>query len=85
MNDSTEEGTRRAARRSKRRKRAKRGLSVINLVTLVFVALKLTGQIDWSWWWVLSPQWISLGFAIVAILVIWVAAGITNMVSGARG
>ena len=61
------------------------GLGGINLVTLVFISLKLTGQIDWSWWWVLSPQWISLGFAIVAILVIRVAAGITEMVSGARG
>ena len=22
---------------------------------LLFVALKLTGDIDWSWWWVVSP------------------------------
>ena len=28
------------------------------LLTLLFVALKLTGHIDWSWWWVLSPLWI---------------------------
>lgn len=24
---------------------------------LMFVALKLTGYVDWSWWWVLSPLW----------------------------
>jgi hypothetical protein len=30
------------------------------LLTVLFVALKLTGHIDWSWWWVLSPLWIGL-------------------------
>jgi hypothetical protein len=27
----------------------------LNIVTLVFVVLKLTGVIDWSWVWVLMP------------------------------
>ena len=27
------------------------------LLTLMFVYLKLTGQILWSWWWVLLPTW----------------------------
>ena len=35
------------------------------LLTLLFVALKLTGHIDWSWWWVLSPLWIGLGLIVV--------------------
>lgn len=30
---------------------------VIALV-FVFIALKVTEQVDWSWWWVLSPMWI---------------------------
>lgn len=30
------------------------------LLTLLFVGLKLTGFITWSWLWVLSPIWISL-------------------------
>jgi hypothetical protein len=29
-----------------------------SLLTIVFIVLKLTGQIDWSWTWVLSPIWI---------------------------
>ena len=28
------------------------------LLTVLFVYLKTTGQIDWSWWWVLCPLWI---------------------------
>jgi hypothetical protein len=31
----------------------------------LFLALKLTGYIDWSWLWVLAPLWIPL--AIVAV------------------
>ena len=25
--------------------------------TLLFTALKLTGFIDWSWWWITCPVW----------------------------
>lgn len=45
------------------------GIGFGGLLTLIFITLKLTHIIDWSWWWVLSPIWIS--FAIVgAILAI---------------
>lgn len=40
----------------------------IYALTLAFIVLKLTNAINWSWWWVLSPIWISL--AIYVILVI---------------
>jgi membrane protein YdbS with pleckstrin-like domain len=50
------------------------------LLTTLFVGLKLTGQIDWSWWWVLSPIWISLAFAIVVIAIaVLVAIIVENM------
>ena len=31
-----------------------------NLLTAVFVALKLCGEIEWSWVWVTSPFWIGV-------------------------
>jgi hypothetical protein len=34
------------------------GIEFSGLLTIVFVVLKLTGYIAWSWWWVLSPLWI---------------------------
>jgi hypothetical protein len=40
---------------------------------LVFLVLKLTDTIDWSWWWVTSPLW--LGFAILAGLAVIFGAG----------
>ena len=30
------------------------------MLTFIFVILKLTNSIDWSWWWVLSPLWLPL-------------------------
>jgi hypothetical protein len=33
-------------------------------LTLLFIGLKLSGMIDWSWWWVLAPLWGS--FALLA-------------------
>ncbi len=36
------------------------GLGFPGALTILFIALKLTGYIDWSWWWVLSPIWISI-------------------------
>lgn len=44
------------------------------LLTLVFIVLKLTNVIAWSWWWVLSPLWIPLCiFAIAVVFTIVIA------------
>lgn len=34
------------------------GIGFLGLLTVLFIGLKLTGYIDWSWWWVLSPLWL---------------------------
>ena len=41
-------------------------------ITIVFITLKLTGHIDWSWWWVLSPIWIT-ALIVMAILAVALA------------
>ena len=40
-------------------------IGLLNFLTVVFVILKLTGSIAWSWFWVLFPSIISLGIAII--------------------
>lgn len=45
----------------------------LSLLLVAFVVLKLCGVIDWSWWWVLSPLWIPLGFVILVLLVLGIA------------
>lgn len=35
-------------------------LGIWGLVFLVFLVLKLTGNLQWSWWWITSPLWLPL-------------------------
>lgn len=44
------------------------GIGFVGLLTIVFIVLKLLGKITWSWWWVLSPLWISAGFVLLVLL-----------------
>jgi hypothetical protein len=39
------------------------------LLTVLFVGLKLTGYITWSWLWVLSPIWINIALIILIIII----------------
>lgn len=43
------------------------GIGFVGLLTIVFTTLKLTGFIDWSWWWVLSPIWITLSILLTVL------------------
>ena len=36
------------------------GIGLTGVLFVVFLVLKLTGNIDWSWWWVTSPIWIPI-------------------------
>lgn len=48
----------------------KGGTSALFLLFLVFLILKLTGTITWSWWFVTMPLWIgfALGMALLAFV-----------------
>lgn len=49
------------------------GIGFIGLLTIVFITLKLTNYIDWSWWLVLAPIWfvVVVWFAVlIAVLVV---------------
>lgn len=46
------------------------GIGFPGLLALIFITLKLTHVIDWSWWWVLAPLWISLSL-FFTILLVW--------------
>jgi hypothetical protein len=50
------------------------GIGLSGLLTVLFVGLKLTGHITWSWWWVLSPIWISALIAIAIITILLIVA-----------
>lgn len=51
------------------------GVGFFGLLTLLFIALKLTGYITWSWWWVLAPFW---GPIVLFLLLVAFVATIEN-------
>jgi uncharacterized protein (DUF983 family) len=55
---------------SEKQKTTANGISFLSLLAILFIGLKLTNQIDWSWWWVLSPLWMPFAVGLpVAIIV----------------
>lgn len=54
------------------------GMGFTGWLALLFIALKLTGYLDWSWWWVLSPLWISLGVAVTFLVIAMVATAMAD-------
>lgn len=46
------------------------GIGICTLLTVLFVGLKLTDNIDWSWIWILSPMWLPAAVLLVIILVV---------------
>lgn len=51
---------------------------IAGVTALTFTVLKLTHVIDWSWWWVLSPLWITLLIVVAVVLVALVAAAVRS-------
>ncbi len=46
------------------------GIGFGGALFLVFLVLKLTGVIAWSWWWITAPLWIPFLILFVALILI---------------
>jgi hypothetical protein len=47
-----------------------------SLLAVLFIGLKLTGYITWSWVWVLSPIWIPAVVGLTIVAAVLVVAGV---------
>jgi hypothetical protein len=56
------------------------GIGFVGVLTIVFIVLKLTHVIAWSWWWVLSPLWIGALLSLAGLLLVLLVAGIAVLV-----
>ena len=54
------------------------GIGFAGLLAIVFITLKLTGYIAWSWWWVLSPLWIPLALVVTILLFVSIVGAATK-------
>ena len=59
------------------------GIGFAGLLTILFIGLKLTHVIAWSWVWVLAPLWLS--FAIVGVfMLLALVLGLIALIAGNR-
>lgn len=47
------------------------GLGFLEILLFIFITLKLTGVISWSWLWVLSPIWVPAGLIILIFSLVY--------------
>ena len=43
----------------------KHGVGIFELLTIIFIVLKLTGTIDWTWWQVFSPSIVAFSAGVI--------------------
>ena len=52
------------------------GIGLAGILFIVFLVLKLTGNITWSWWWITSPIWIPVAlfvsFFTIAVIIVYI-------------
>lgn len=48
-------------------------IGLLGFMFLIFLTLKLLGEITWSWWWVTAPLWGGVALWIIAfVLTVWI-------------
>lgn len=54
------------------------GIGFTGLLSLAFIVLKLTHYVAWSWWWVLSPIWLSAGIVVAFLIFCFLVIGVAS-------
>jgi len=53
-------------------------MGISEILTIIFVTMKLLGKIEWSWWLVLLPEIIGLAVYVLIVVSIIVSCNRTN-------
>ena len=56
-------------------------VNLTGILFIVFLVLKLTGVIEWSWWWVTAPLWCGVALWIVILVLVLLILLITWIIS----
>lgn len=54
------------------------------LMFLMFLGLKISGLIDWSWWWVFAPIWVPIGIFLCVLGLIGLYLVLTKAKNGGK-
>lgn len=58
------------------------GISLSMIVFIIFLVLKLTDKIDWSWIWVTSPLWLPILSVVFALIFVFILSIFVAFISG---
>lgn len=59
------------------------GIGFCGLLTIVFITLKLTGYINWSWLWVFSPLWVPVVALVVVVALVFLICAVMDRIQKA--
>lgn len=54
------------------------------VIFVIFLVLQLCGVIDWSWWWIFSPMWISVAGSFIVAFILALTREIMNTKHGGK-
>jgi len=57
-----------------------KGIGLGTLLTVIFIVLKLTGNIDWSWFWVLFPTILPIGLILLILIIVALTALLKKLI-----
>ena len=60
------------------------GTGFCGLLAVVFIVLKLTGVINWSWLWVLAPIWITTVITLAIVVIVLAVILVRELTKGGR-
>lgn len=58
------------------------GTLFLEMMFLMFLGLKISGLINWSWWWVFAPVWIPFIFGALVFGVLFLSAVFSMYIKG---
>ena len=61
------------------------GIGLCGVLFIVFLVLKLTDNIDWSWCWVFAPLWMPCGLILAILIIIAFFAIVGGVAIGSAG
>lgn len=54
-------------------------MNAMTAVTIIYIALKLYGVLDWSWYWIFSPIWLYLSYCLVVTVIAVIVGAIWGL------
>lgn len=49
-----------------------KSMGIMSILQIIFIVLKIVNVIDWPWWKVFIPFYISLSITLLLLIILWI-------------